>query len=79
MNIYIGNLHLNVAVAQLRNLFSEFGRISMAKIIRDKDSGQSRGYGFVEMDTREDGLNAIKELNNRNLMNRFIEVNEVRK
>jgi len=79
MNIYIGNLHLNVAVAQLRDLFSEFGRISMAKIIRDKDSGQSRGYGFVEMDTREDGLNAIKELNNRNLMNRFIEVNEVRK
>jgi len=79
MNIYIGNLHLNVAVAQLRDLFSEFGRISMAKIVRDKDSGQSRGYGFVEMDIREDGLNAIRSLNNRNLMNRFIEVNEVRK
>jgi len=79
MNIYIGNLHLNVAVAQLRDLFGEFGPISTAKIVRDKDSGQSRGYGFVEMNMRADGLNAIRELHNMNLMNRFIEVNEVRK
>lgn len=77
MNLYIGNLNLNVSEAQLKNLFGTFGNVLSVKVIMDRLSGQSRGYGFIEMEKREDGIAAMHELNNLNFMSQFLEVFEV--
>ena len=63
MNIYISNLSYNVNDGDLRELFEEYGQVSSAKVITDKFSGRSRGFGFVEMDNEEEGKKAIEELN----------------
>ncbi len=63
MNIYISNLSYNVNDGDLRELFEEYGQVSSAKVITDKFSGRSRGFGFVEMDNDEEGKKAIEELN----------------
>lgn len=76
MNIYIGNLPLNVTEVQLEELFKEFGRINSTKILTDMETGQSKGFGFVEMDDASDGMRAIKKLNNLNFMDQFIQVSE---
>ncbi len=76
MNIYVGNLDYKVNEEDLRNLFEEFGNISSVKIIIDKYSGRSKGFGFVEME--EGGQNAIQELNGKTFKNREIIVNEAR-
>ncbi len=76
MNIYVGNLDYKVNEEDLRNLFEEFGNISSVKIIIDKYSGRSKGFGFVEME--EGGKNAIQELNGKTFKNREIIVNEAR-
>lgn len=76
MNIYIGNLPLSVTEVQLEELFKEFGRINSTKILTDMDTGQSKGFGFVEMDDASDGMRAIKKLNNLNFMDQFIQVSE---
>lgn len=76
MNIYVGNLHGNMSEAQLRDLFSEYGKVSSVKILMDMETGQSLGYGFVEMDDRADGLHAVRKLNNLNFMNMYLEVSE---
>jgi RNA recognition motif-containing protein len=63
MNIYISNLSFDVNDSDLRELFEEYGAVSSAKVINDKFSGKSRGFGFVEMDNDEEGQRAIEELN----------------
>lgn len=63
MNIYISNLSFDVNDSDLRELFEEYGAVSSAKVITDKFSGKSRGFGFVEMDNDEEGQKAIDELN----------------
>jgi len=63
MNIYISNLSYNVNDSDLRELFEEYGQVSSAKVITDKFSGRSRGFGFVEMGDDEEGKKAIEELN----------------
>ncbi len=63
MNIYISNLSFDVNDSDLRELFEEYGQVSSAKVITDKFSGKSRGFGFVEMANDEDGRKAIEELN----------------
>ena len=63
MNIYISNLSFDVNDSDLRELFEEYGEVSSAKVITDKFSGKSRGFGFVEMTNDEDGHRAIEELN----------------
>lgn len=63
MNIYISNLSFDVNDNDLRELFEEYGQVSSAKVITDKFSGKSRGFGFVEMTSDEDGRRAIEELN----------------
>jgi|GEM_PF-1607061 len=76
MNIYVGNLHNNMSEAQLRDLFSEYGKVLSVKIIMGMETGQSLGYGFVEMDDRADGQRAVRKLNNLNFMNMYLEVSE---
>lgn len=63
MNIYISNLSYGVNDADLNQLFSEYGTISSAKVIMDRETGRSRGFGFVEMENDEEGRKAIAELN----------------
>ena len=63
MNIYISNLSYGVNDADLSQLFAEFGEIASAKVIMDRESGRSRGFGFVEMHNDEEGRKAIEELN----------------
>lgn len=76
MNIYVGNLHSNASEAQIRDLFKEYGKVLSVKIIMDMETGQSKGFGFVEMDDRVDGLRAVKHLHNQNFMNMYLDVSE---
>jgi RNA recognition motif-containing protein len=78
MNIYVGNLNYKVTEEELKKIFEEFGEVSSAKIISDKYSGQSKGFGFVTMENKTDAINAIKELNGRSIENKEIVVNEAR-
>jgi RNA recognition motif-containing protein len=63
MNIYIAGLSYNVTDADLNDLFTEYGEISSAKVITDRETGRSRGFGFVEMPNEAEGQKAIEELN----------------
>jgi RNA recognition motif-containing protein len=76
MNMYIGNLAHDVTEDDLRNAFSEFGEVSSVKIIIDKFSGRSRGFGFVEMPNNSEADQAIKALNGKALNGRSIKVNQ---
>jgi len=78
MKIYVGNLSYNVKDEDLMEIFKEYGEISSAKVITDKFTGRSRGFGFVEMPNNAEAQNAIKELNDAELDNRNIKVNEAR-
>ncbi|HPD33841.1 MAG TPA: RNA-binding protein [Candidatus Kapabacteria bacterium] len=78
MKIYVGNLSYNVKDDDLLEIFKEYGEISSAKVITDKFTGRSRGFGFVEMPNNAEAQNAIKELNDAELDNRNIKVNEAR-
>ena len=76
MNIYVGNLPFTLVEEDLREIFEEYGEVSSAKIISDKFSGRSKGFGFVEMESDDEANNAIKELNNAEVGGRNIKVNE---
>ncbi len=76
MNMYIGNLAYDVTEDDLRNAFSEFGEVSSVKIIIDKFSGRSKGFGFVEMPSNSEADQAIKALNGKMLSGRSIKVNQ---
>jgi RNA recognition motif-containing protein len=78
MNIYIGNLSYNVTEDELRNAFTEFGEVSRVNIITDKFTGQSKGFGFVEMPMQSEAEEAIKALNESSLKGRNIKVNQAR-
>ncbi len=76
MNIYVGNLDYGMTNQSLNDLFAEFGTVVSAKIITDRDTGRSKGFGFVEMETKEAGENAIAQLNGQDINGRQIKVNE---
>ena len=76
MNMYIGNLAHDVTEDDLRNAFSEFGEVSSVKIIIDKFSGRSKGFGFVEMPDNSEADQAIKALNGKVFNGRSIKVNQ---
>ena len=76
MNIYVGSLHFKMNEAELRELFEEFGEVASAKIIFDKYSGKSKGFGFVEMPNEAEAKKAIEELNGAEIQGRKIIVNE---
>jgi RNA recognition motif-containing protein len=78
MNIYAGNLSYETGEADLRQAFEAFGKVANVKIILDKASGKSRGFGFVEMPTKEEGDAAINGLNGKDLKGRNLVVNEAR-
>ena len=78
MNIYVGNLSNDVTDEDLRQEFEEFGQVASATVIKDKFSGESRGFGFVEMPSKEEASAAIEGLQERELKGRKINVNEAR-
>lgn len=78
MNIYVGNLAFNVTEGELKQAFEDFGEVTSAKIIKDKYSGESKGFGFVEMSDETEAQTAIKGLNEKELNGRGIKVNEAR-
>jgi RNA recognition motif-containing protein len=78
MNIYVGNLPYNVVEEDLREIFEEYGEVASVKIISDKLTGRSKGFGFVEMDDEQEAKKAIDELNNAEISGRNIKVNESR-
>lgn len=78
MNIYISNLSYGVDDADLNQLFSEYGAISSAKVIMDRESGRSRGFGFVEMNNDEEGRKAISELHEAEYDGKVISVSVAR-
>jgi RNA recognition motif-containing protein len=78
MNIYVGNLPYSVTETELREAFSRFGTVSQANVISDRFSGESKGFGFVEMDDNAEADAAIKGLNGTNLRGRTIKVNQAK-
>ncbi len=78
MNIYTGNLSYTMADEDLRDLFSEYGVVKSAKVIIDRETGRSKGFGFIEMETKEAGEKAIAELDGSDVQGRNIKVNESR-
>jgi len=78
MNIYVGNMHFSLSNEDVNNLFSQFGSVTSAKIINDKVTGRSKGFGFVEMENDEDARKAIAGLNESEVMGRKLIVNEAR-
>ena len=78
MNLYVGNLPYKITEDQLQAAFEEFGRVASCTIIKDKVTGQSKGFGFLEMPERSEAEAAISSLNGRDLMGRKINVNEAR-
>jgi len=78
MNIYVGNISYNIHEDELRTTFGSFGQVESVKIIRDKYSGQSKGFGFVDMPSAEEARSAITDLNGKELNGRTLKVNEAR-
>jgi len=78
MNIYVGNLSFDVSGENLRQAFEAFGQVSSASIVKDKYSGQPRGFGFVEMPDHAEAQAAIQNLNGKELLGRPMNVNEAR-
>jgi RNA recognition motif-containing protein len=78
MNIYVGNLSYDVTEDELRREFEPFGEVASVNIPSDRDTGRSRGFGFVEMPTVSEGQAAIAGLNGRTLKDRTLQVNPAR-
>ena len=78
MNIYVGNLSREVTEDELRKAFEAFGQVTSVNIIKDRYSGESRGFGFVEMATKSEAQAAINGLNGTSLGDRSLNVNEAR-
>ena len=74
MNIYVSNLSFNTSDAELSELFSAFGEVSSAKVITDRETGRSRGFGFVEMPSDDEGKDAMLGLNNKEVEGRAMSV-----
>ena len=78
MNIYIGNLADDVSEEELEKSFGAFGKTNSVSIVKDKFSGRSRGFGFVEMTSKDEGEAAIDGLNGKKLKGQSLNVNEAR-
>jgi len=76
--IYVGNLNFSVTEAALRSLFEAYGSVESVKLVTDRDSGQPRGFGFVEMTNDAEAAKAINGLNSKDLEGRTLIVNEAR-
>lgn len=78
MNIYVGNLAYATTDDDLRAAFTAFGTVTSARVVFDKETGRSRGFGFVEMQNSSEGLKAIDGLNQTELQGRELRINEAR-
>jgi len=78
MNIYVSNLSFHTTEEDLKNLFAKFGQVSSAKIIMDRETNRSRGFGFVEMPSEAEGKEAMQALNNKEVEGRAMSVSVAR-
>jgi RNA recognition motif-containing protein len=78
MNIYVGNLSYGMSEDELRDAFGAFGEVSSVKILMDRETGRSRGFGFVEMPNKSEGEAAIAQLNGKDVGGRALRINEAR-
>jgi RNA recognition motif-containing protein len=78
MKLYVGNLSFNTSNQDLSDLFASVGTVESANIIEDRETGRSRGFGFVEMASKEEGQNAISQLNGKEVDGRELKVNEAK-
>jgi len=78
MKLYIGGLAYSIDENELEKLFAEYGKVTSAVVIKDRDSGQSKGFGFVEMEDDTEAQNAIKEMNGKEFSGRSVTVNQAR-
>jgi len=78
MNIYVGNLPHKATEDEVRQAFAEFGQITEVRLIMDKFSGEAKGFGFIEMPSKEEAKRAIEEMNGREFMGRVLNVGEAR-
>ena len=77
-NLYVGGLPYSIADAQLETIFSEHGTVASARVITERDSGRSKGFGFVEMSTSDEAQKAMDALNGTEVEGRTLTVNEAR-
>ena len=77
-NIFVGNLSYSTTEQELEAAFSQYGSVERASVIRDRDTGQARGFAFVEMTNKSEAINAIQGLNGQELNGRPLKVNEAR-
>lgn len=78
MNLYVGNVSFSCSEDELKDLFEEYGAVKSVRLVTDRETGRARGFGFVEMEDRDGGLNAIDALNNKEIGGRKLVVNEAR-
>lgn len=78
MNIYVGNLSYGMSEQELRDAFGAYGDVASVKILTDRETGRSRGFGFVEMPNQSEGEAAVTQLNGKELGGRALRVNEAR-
>ena len=78
MKLYVGNLSFQTSSGDLQQLFAQAGTVESASVVEDRETGRSRGFGFVEMSTKEEGQAAIQQLNGRELGGRSLTVNEAK-
>jgi cold-inducible RNA-binding protein len=78
MKLYVGNLSFDTSSQDLEDVFGEVGTVESVNIIEDRDTGRSRGFGFVEMSSKEEGNNAIKEFDGKEVNGRQLKVNEAK-
>jgi RNA recognition motif-containing protein len=78
MKLYVGNLSFDTTTQDLENLFAEIGTVTSTNIIEDRETGRPRGFGFVEMSSKEEGQNAIAQLNGKEVDGRELKVNEAK-
>ena len=78
MNIYVGNLSYSLSESELRDAFENFGAVSSAKVLTDRETGRSRGFGFVEMPNQAEAEAAVANLNGKDVGGRPLRVNEAR-
>jgi RNA recognition motif-containing protein len=78
MKLYVGNLSFNTTTQDLQDMFGEIGTVESTNIIEDRETGRSRGFGFVEMSSNEEGQNAISTLNGKEIDGRALTVNEAK-
>jgi RNA recognition motif-containing protein len=78
MKLYVGNLSFQTSSQELQDIFAEFGTVESATVVEDRETGRSRGFGFVEMSSQEEGEKAIAELNGQEVGGRELKVNEAK-